>query len=260
MFFVTAYPNNNEEDLNMRRLCPLLFLLLITFSAQGQYLGVGRRAKAGEEPPKAVLVELLTRQNQRDYLVKNRPQLLREFDHDVAEVTRRTLLNWSHYFHYCPLYFFADTMADRIMHGQFAGVLLDSALKPVANPVIKEGERRIYIAYFGMPIPQPDVVKTVPGPLGQYAEHDGDDPTSLIRERLLVVDADFVLLSETKPRSNFVRATRPSWMSGDEYRKYRRSITYNADRWYIDYQPVAYSYDATLRRYFRSTKKETDAP
>lgn len=244
----------------MRRLCPLLLFLFTALSAQAQYLGVGRRARAGEAPPKAVLVELLTRQNQRSYLVNNRPQLLPEFDHDVAEVSRRTVLDWSQFFHYCPLYFFADTMADRVMRGDFAGVLLDSTMHPVDNPVIPQGERRIYIAYFGMPIPQPDTVRAIGGPLGQYGEHDGDDPTSLIRERLLVVDADFMLLSETKPRSNFVRAYRPSWMNGDQFRKYRRSITYNARRWYVDYQPVAYSYDATLRRYFGSTKKETDAP
>lgn len=258
----------------MRRLCLLILLFFATLPAQAQYLGVGRRAKAGELPPKAMLIELLTRQNQRKYLATARPDLLPTFDHDVAEVSRRTILDWSGYFRYCPLYFFADTVADRVMRGEFAGVLLDSSLHPVTDPVIKDGERNIYIGYYGMPIPQPDTVKSVPGPLGQYGEHDGDDPTSLIRERLLVVDADFNLLSETKPRSNFVRATRPSWMNTDEYRKYRRAITYNASRWYIDYAPVAYSYDATLRRYFRDfgkastarksastePKKETDAP
>ncbi len=213
-------------------------------------LGLGRRAKPGEVPPKAMLIELLTRQNQRDYVVQNRPELLTVFENDVSEVKRRTVLDWSSYFKFCPLYFFLDTNADRIRRGEFEGVLLDSTMKPATNLAVQPGERNIYIGYFGSPLPQPDTTGP-PGPLGQYMEHDGDDVTSLIRERFLVHDADFRMLPDAKPRTNFVRAIRPTWMSGKEYRSYRRHITYNASHWYIDYQPTAYSYDATLRRYFR---------
>lgn len=216
-------------------------------------LGLGRRAKPGEVPPKAMLIEILTRQNQRNYLVANRPDLLPVFEHDVSEVARRTVMDWSTYFKFCPLYFFVDTNADKIRLGQFEGVLLDSTMQPASNLAVQTGERNIYIGYFGSPLPQPDTTGP-PGPLGQYMEHDGDDVTSLIRERFLVHDADFRMLPDAKPRTNFVRAIRPPEMSGREYRHYRRSITYNASRWYIDYQPTAYSYDATLRRYFRINK------
>ncbi len=218
--------------------------------APPQLVGIGRRAQPGEELPKALLVEILTRQNQRDFLVKNRPDLLPEFNNDVAEVGRRTVMDWSQNFHVCPLYFFIDTMAEKVRRGEWEGVLLDSTMKPVANPALQPGERNIYIAYYGSPIPQPDTVGPA-GPLGQYMEHDGDDVTSLIRERLLVVDADFRMLPESKPRTNYVRAIRPDYMNARQYRHYRRALTYNAARWYIDYLPTAYSYDATLRRYFR---------
>lgn len=241
----------------MRRLLPLLLLLISCLPAQAQFLGIGRRAKPNELPPKALLVELHTRPNQRDYLVKNRPELLSEFDHDVSEVARLTIVDWTHYFRFCPVYFFEDTVAERVRRGEFAGVLLDSNKQRVMSPIIPEGERNIYIAYFGTPIPQPDTVRpTTPGQsAGQYMEHDGDDATSIIHDRLLVNDADFRMLSERKPRTNFVRAWRPYWMSNDQYRSYNRSLTYNARRWYIDYHPIAYSYDATLRRYFRLIKK-----
>jgi hypothetical protein len=230
-----------------------LLLIACAAPAQGQMLGIGRKAQPGETPPKAMLIELLTRDNQRAYLIKNRPDLLSEFDRDVQAVIQRTVTDWSNNFSFCPVYFFLDTNADRIMRGEFAGVLLDSNLAPVEHPVVANGERHIYIGYYGSAMSQPDTVREN-SPLtsaGQYMEHDGDDVTSLIRERFLVHNADFRMLGEDKPRTNYYRAFRPPNMTGREYRRYRRALVYNAKRWYIDYQPVAFSYDATLRRYFR---------
>jgi hypothetical protein len=256
MFFLSHFritTPQRRSSLSMRRLLLLLLILLASSNIHAQLLGIGRKAKAGEAKPKAVLVEILTRKNQREFIVNHRPDLLPEFNSDVEAVAKRTRMDWSQHFRFCPVYFFIDTLADKVKQGEFAGILLDSALKPVENPVIAPGERNIYIAYYGIPIPQPDTVK----PNGLYGqgvrnmEHDGDETTSLIRQRLLVNDADFRLLSETKPRTNYVRAIRPSWMGPKDYRHYRISLTYNASRWYIDYMPVAYSYDQTLRRYFR---------
>jgi hypothetical protein len=241
----------------IRRLFPLLLLLLSCLSARAQFLGIGRpRAKGGEAPPKAVLIELLTRAGQRDYLVEHRPELLAQFNSDVDAVMKRTVLDWSTYFKFCPVYFFVDSQAKQIMAGEFAGVLLDSSMNPVAQPIIQNGERNIYIAYYGTPMPQPDTVRpnSPSTSAGQYMEHDGDDATSLLHDRLLVNDADFRLLSERKPRTNFVRGSRPDWMGTADYRAYYRSIVYNAKRWYIDYQPIAYNYDLTLQKYFRIKK------
>ncbi len=231
----------------------VLCLFAMLAPAQGQYLQIGRRAKTGEKPPKAMLIELLTRQNQRAYIEQYRKDLLPEFDTDVNAVIRNTVIDWSRYFRFCPVYFFVDTNASRIQAGEFAGVLLDSNLSPVQQPVIANGETNIYIGYFGSPMAQPDDARNDSSTqsTGQYMEHDGDDVTSLIRERFLVHDAHFHMLGEDQPRTNYIRSYRPSWMNRREYREYRRTIVHNAKRWYIDYQPTAFSYDATLRRYFR---------
>jgi hypothetical protein len=144
-------------------------------------------------------------------------------------------------------------MSEKLKAGEWDGVLLDSTMQPVSNPVIKPGDRDFYIGYFGSPIPQPDTVRpSTPGQsAGQYMEHDGDDATSIFRERLLINSPDFRLLPERLPRTNYVRAVRPANMNAGEYRVYNRRFTYNAKRWYIDYVPTAYSYDRTLRRFFR---------
>jgi hypothetical protein len=260
MFFFCAnrlFSTSLEEVvcLFMRRLLTFLFLFA-SVTTHAQFLGIGRRAKAGDTPPRVMLIELLTRQNQREHLQKYRPDLLPQFEHDVQEVSVRTRRDWASYFHFCPVYFFIDTNADKIRRGEFEGVLLDSSLNPIQDPILKPGDRDFYIGYFGSPIHQPDSMrKTTHGQtLGQYGEHDGDDPTSLFRERLLVNDPDFRLLPDTKPRTNYIRALRPSWMTVPQYRIYHRSIYYNASKWYIDYMPVAHSYDATLKRFFRVTK------
>jgi hypothetical protein len=234
----------------MRCLFLLATLLIVSFSAEAQLLGIGRKAKAGEAPPKAVLIEILTRKNQREFIEARRPDLLPQFSHDVTEVAKRTVKDWSTYFRFCPVYFFIDTMADKVTKGEWEGVLLDSTLTPFATPPLPNGERNVYVAYYGSPMPQPDTVRA-PSTRSQYMEHDGDETTSLIRERLLITDVDFRLLPETGPRTNYVRALRPGWMGTTDYRKYRHSLTYNSSKWYIDYSPVAHSYDATLRRYFR---------
>ncbi len=213
----------------------------------------GRRAPKGATPPKALFVILLTRQNQREYLKKTRPELLPEFERDVSEVARRTVIDYSKHFRYCPVYFFIDSNANKVATGDWEGVLLDSSLQPARNPVVRPGSKDFFIAHFGSPIPQPDSVRAAStGDLNASLEMYGDDPSALFREKLIVSDADFRLLGRlVGPRTNYVRALRPSGMNSNQYREYRKEITYNAKRWFIDYMPTAYSYDATLRTFFR---------
>lgn len=228
----------------MRRLC-LFLLFILSASSAGAQLGVGRRARRGDVPPKAMFIILLTRQAQREHLMNTRPEYLPQFDKDVAEVMARTVKDWSHNFRYCPVYFFVDTMEQKIRNGQWAGVLLDTALKPAANLAVNPDDN-VYIGYFGSPLPQLDAT-AARGALG-YSE--GYDATSLIRERLLVTDSKFRLLPDRLPHTNYVRAVRPAGMSYEQYRQYRKELSYDADRWYVDYMPVAYSYDKTLQRFF----------
>ena len=237
----------------MRTSFLLIFIAALLSSSITDAQIFGRRAPKGAAPPKFLLVTLLTRQNQRDYLKKHRPDLLREFDRDVTEVAKRTVKDFSQYFKYCPVYFFIDSMSDKVATGELEGVLLDSLLQPVSSSALKAVGKNYFIAHYGSPIPQPDSVRpSGPENSGVAVENYGDDPTALFREKLIVTDADFKILSpKIGPRTNYVRALRPTSMSLREYRIYRRALTYNAERWFIDYMPCAYSYDATLRTFFR---------
>jgi hypothetical protein len=198
-------------------------------------------------------VELLTRANQRAYLKANRRELVRDFDHDVEEVMKRTIRDWSRYFDYCPVYFFYDTSAEGVKEKAWSTVLLDSNRRLIGQPVLGADDTDFYIAYYGSPIPQPEIVKSN-GPefMGSSAvEHYGDDPTALFREVLLVCDHKFRLLPARMPRTNYIRNLRPPSLSRAEYKFLKQSLFYDAKRWDVDYIPCAYSYAATLRRYFR---------
>jgi hypothetical protein len=251
MFAFRKQPLFNQQCMrNLLFLIIFLTTLLNGPAAEAQLFG--RRAPRGATPPKALLVTILTRKVQREYLKMHRPDLLPEFNRDVHEVAKRTILDYSRHFRYCPVYFFVDTMADKVATGEWEGVILDSAMQPVTNPVIRPGDKNFYIAYYGSPVPQPDSIRILnTSGVNVTPDLEADDPSALFREKLLVTDADFRMLSKNGPRTNYVRALRPPYLSANEYRQYRRELTYNAKRWFIDYMPTAYSYDATLRSYFK---------
>lgn len=214
------------------------------------------RAKKNTAKPRALIMTLLTRGSQREHLKKYAPQLLPEFEKDIREVNGRIIRDFSQNFRFCPVYFIVDTNLNKLAVGEWTGILFDSTLQPITKAVIHPGGKDFFIAHYGGPTPQPDSVRARnPGDLGSEAEVYGEDPTGLFREKLMVSDADFrVLTSDKGPKTAYVRALRPTWMSGEEYIRYRREMTYNARRWYIDYIPSAFPYDATLRKYFRENK------
>lgn len=212
------------------------------------------KAKRSTVKPKALVVTLLTRGSQREHLKKYRPDLLPEFEKDVREVNKRIRKDFSRNFRFCPVYFVVDTNLNQFAVGNWDSVLVDSALRPVTSPVIRPGEKNFFIAHYGGPTSQPDSVRArFLGDMGGETEVYGEDPTGMFQEKLHVADADFHALTGDKgPKTAYARSLRPVWMSGEEYVRYRREITYNARRWFIDYIPSAYPYDVTLRKYFRT--------
>jgi len=241
----------------MRTIFSLILVLSLLASEYASSQVFFRRAKRGERPPKALLISIQTRKRQEEYLLKYRASAINEFRQDVREVAKRTIRDFSTYFHYCPVYFFIDTMSAQIAQGHFQGVLLDSSLTPCKSIVLGDGDKDFFIGYYGSPIPQPDSIRDVYFRDNTTApDVIGDDPTSLYREKLIVLDYRFELLRGTAPRTNIYKWVRPENMSASEYRHYYHAIKYNSDKWYIDYTPCAYSYAQTLQRYYTRKKRK----
>jgi hypothetical protein len=237
-----------------RLLFTALILLLALPESYAQVFP--QRARRSTVQPKALVVTLLTRGSQREFLKQYRPQMLAEFEKDIREVNKRIVLDFSRNFRFCPVYFIADTNINRFASGDWEGVLFDSSGSTLTKAVIHPGDKTFFVAHYGGPTPQPDSVRArTPGDLGGEGEVYGEDPTGLFQEKLHVTDANFrTLTSDKGPKTAYARALRPTWMNGAEYLKYRREITYNARHWFIDYIPSAYPYDVTLRKYFRTNQ------
>lgn len=219
----------------------LSMLLLLTVNTTS----FARRAPRGEKPPKALLVELLTREPQVKYVKQYRPERLQEIMKDIHSVMRVTTMDFKENFDYMPVYYFIDSNADKIKKGEFAGVLLDENLQPVEQTILAEGDTSFFIAYYSTCIPQPDYVdidKAYSNRLSAQQESFGDAPLGMKRT-LLVMDHRFEMLRLPKPRSprTYVRLSL----------KDNRRLTYRSKNTMIDYVPQAASYHATLERYYR---------
>lgn len=228
----------------MIRLLHLSLMLCLTLLLTSNTT-FARRAARGEKPPKALLVELLTREPQVNYLKKYRPDRLHEVTKDIHSVMKVTVLDFKENFDYIPVYYFIDSNADKIKEGKFAGVLLDEQMQPVQQTILAEGDTNFFVAYYSTCIPQPDYVdinKAYSNRLGAVQESYGDAPLGM-KKTLLVMDHRFELLRLPKPRSPraYVRLSV----------KDNRRLTYRSKNSMIDYVPQAASYHATLERYYR---------
>lgn len=234
----------------MSRLRYLLVLTCLVLLSATE--GFSARARVGEKPPKALLIELLTRKEQVEYMRQNNPTRVAEVLHDIKSVWEATVLDFSMNFDYIPVYFFVDTNADQIKKGHFQGVLLDEHMQPVKQPVLAEGDTNFFVGYFGSYMPQPEHIKPsyteASNNLGGYLETMGDDPTAL-KMTLLVMDHHFEMLQLPRPR------TPNKYVSMS--RRENKKLFYKAKNTQIDYVPLAASYDATLRHYYRPRRVYT---
>ena len=101
---------------------------------------------------KAVLVKLASQksrithfENRGDF--KNANNLRK----DANAIMQATINDFEDNFNYCEVYYFIDTNLYKVLASKFEGVLLDRDLKPVSNPVIKNGDTKFLIVYYGVP-------------------------------------------------------------------------------------------------------------
>ncbi len=120
---------------------------------------VGQRAYAADtsvvKKPVVILVQLRAESNRINALTRAKNYALaEEVKKDAAEVRRLMMLDFTLNFHRCPVYYFIDTNIDYIKNKQFAGILLDTAGNPIANPLINSSSSNYWIVYYGNHIHQ----------------------------------------------------------------------------------------------------------
>lgn len=112
--------------------------------------------------PKAILIHLVIEQNRQKRLeALGETQTLEVFREEVDRVNKTIINDFTDNFHHCPVYYYIDTNLDKVLAGKFAGILLDTSLKPVMNPVIHDTTDNYLIVFNGIPMWQTERRKMV---------------------------------------------------------------------------------------------------
>jgi hypothetical protein len=179
---------------------------------------------------KAVLVKLNTQKNRISYFEKRGD--IENADHlkkDAAGVMKATIGDFQENFHYCVVYYFMDTVLDRVLASDMNGILLDKDLKPVTDPVVKNGDANFLIVYYGIP----DDVETDNRDGTIYRSGNYPD------DGLVVLGHDH---KKIKRLDHFIYKNTP-------FRKSAAHLLYASKRFAIGYKPWARELEENLRKY-----------
>jgi hypothetical protein len=173
-------------------------LCLSYADASAQAIG-RQRARRTEKPPKALIIVLphgTTRlQAMMDMGKAEQANQLRQ---DLLQVRQKMVEDFNDNFDYCPYYFVVDSNVEKVKDRQFEGILLDSNLQAVSNPVIGPDDTTQMIGYYGYRLRDKDQqVHTI---YGDYtAMFNGD--TDAMLQHLVLSDYKFEQLNRPLPRT-----------------------------------------------------------
>jgi len=222
-----------------------------------------RTARMNEPAPKALLIKINSQKARLAYTERTQnPRLAAIVKKDAAEATRRMIMDFTDNFDYCPIYYFYDTNAHKILAGNFAGALLDKDLQPATNIVLQPGDTNFFIGYYGIldgdfavPLSKEDRLFNDKDPSDimrkryghkeeEYYKHHADmvnaDPT------WVVLDYKFRNLRSPLPWSYFWSINTNGRTMKRNFRAYR----YVSKRLNIVYRASALKYSATLDQFY----------
>jgi hypothetical protein len=106
-----------------------------------------------EKKPIAVLVQLRSEHNMIAAMTRDRRyKQLNEAIHDAIAVRTAMINDFKDRFDDCPVYYYLDTNAYLVKEKKFAGILLDTNLKPAKSIIIDSTTTNYLIAYYGYPV------------------------------------------------------------------------------------------------------------
>ncbi|HYD20954.1 MAG TPA: hypothetical protein VEB40_05720 [Flavipsychrobacter sp.] len=179
---------------------------------------------------KAVLVKLASHKSRIAYFEsKGDLQNAAYLRKDANAIIQTTINDFEDNFNYCEVYYFIDTNLYKVLASKFDGVLLDRDLKPVSNPVIKNGDTKFLIVYYGVP---------------EDAEVNKIDSTSYRSIRypndgLVVLGHDY---KRVKRLDHFI-------FHGFPFRRTMKAYIYVSKHFALDYKPLAEYLQENLKIY-----------
>ena len=111
--------------------------------------------------PSAVFIQLNTEQNRIKALENNkRYKEVEIVKRDAAIISSKMIADFKDNFHYCPVYYYADTNFEQIKAGKLTGFLVKDD-GTIVGDYIKDIGQDYLIAYYGYPVYQSNKTKVV---------------------------------------------------------------------------------------------------
>lgn len=230
----------------MVRYCFLVTaLLLFSTQSSGQDKIFTRKRAKHEVAPKALLVMIPSETNRRKALeAAHDTKRLSLLEDAVKKVQHKMAMDFTDNFRFCPVYFFVDTNQAKIQALQFSGILLDSVLNPVADPILQAGDTNFFVGCYGIMMATPDSSSTNIT-AEQYKKHQ-DIATQT--PGFYAMDHKFEVLHSGYPFKAYGLTENP----GYKMKKSKNAYYYSSPYFEIGYEASAWKYSATLSQFFGS--------
>ena len=224
----------------MKKYAPIRSLFFLAMLSASLF-GHAQSSSTSLPAPKVILVRLASGHSRIVDMKRRKDKKgIEEVQHDVAEVNKRMINDFTTNFHACPIYYFVDTNMDLVKDQKFDGILLNADMTPVPTPVMNS----YYIVYYGHYTLQLR---------GNYIFPD----TALTRTRATQGQGLVVLNEHIQQIDRFYK------MGYDEMlykvKKANRAYCYCSKHYDIEYFPFATMFDKALTTDYSNRRFEWEA-
>ena len=131
--------------------------------------------------PYAVLVQLKSEKNRIAALIMahDKKNLIR-VQKDASRVKKAMINDFKDHFTYCPVYFYMDSNADKVIAGDLDGILFTADSSPVPPNAMGLQDKKYIIVFYGYPITQSHIKKVVPDSVAKQPQTEAPNGKGLV--------------------------------------------------------------------------------
>lgn len=215
----------------------LVILMMSIYTDAPCQLLMRRHAKKSELPPKVILVQLPTYENRMEYFKKaNKTESLQLLKKDADSMQSKIIADFNDNVNYCPVYYFYDRDLDKIRSKEFSGVVMNSQLEPLNNPIITANDSSYFIALFGHVIQQGNNTKSEGTATAGYNVASN-------KQKLQVLDHRYNKVQKPLPSG-----TNNAW--GGKPKRSPEFYKYESSKFDIYYIPYAANFNSKLHVFY----------
>lgn len=121
--------------------------------------------------PSAILVQLKSEKNKIVAMTKAKDyKNLALVKKDAFRIQKATINDFKDHITYCPVYYYMDTNAEKVIAGDFGGVLFTADSSPVLASAAGLQDKKYIIVFYGYPVTQSHRKKVVPDSIAKLPQ------------------------------------------------------------------------------------------